>query len=254
MILIILIELIIFMVIIFIFKSRSYLYFLINFFFFIISLSLIILYFGIEFLTFMLILVYAGAVIILFLFVVMLFDGDIVNYNKQSYIKLYCIFVIVEVCIWVCMNDYNECISKYDIYLNYCDNILFTEYYFNVSDVLCNNEDEITKELENNVVGYDLSFYFWLFFQLMKKVYLYYEIDISQDYFINNKMCEYINFNYDENLFNIVSIYLFNNCYFEFYIMSLLLFICLVSTGVLLRMNIKNKIKGIYNKKRYNKK
>lgn len=74
----------------------NYIYLLMVFFFLILLVSVFILFLGFSFITWMLILVYAGAVIVLFFFVVMLFDGNMGAPSKMLLFKFLILFLSLK--------------------------------------------------------------------------------------------------------------------------------------------------------------
>ena len=210
MLLLIILEIILFILFFLLFKTQNYMYLLVQFFVLILVLSTGLLFIQIEFLAFMLVLIYAGAVLILFLFVVMLFDGNIINYNKQKYLGIIRYFVIVQFIIWLYISNYDDVFEKVDN--NY---MLLSMYY-------------------NDGINYDIGF----FYDGIK----YNFSEFLVDNFVSNVDKVFIQYD-DLSLFHEVSIYLFNFCSFEFCIVGLLIFICLLSVGCILKKKmVKNKV------------
>lgn len=86
-----------FMFIINIIKTRVYIYLILNFFVYIIFISFIFYFLHFEVIAFLLILVYAGAVVILFTFVVMLYENHKMVSISSSYLVLLLLYLTTSV-------------------------------------------------------------------------------------------------------------------------------------------------------------
>lgn len=220
MLILIIVEIIIFMWLFLLFKTQNYIYLLLQFLLMIGVMSIGLLLINIEFLAFMLILIYAGAVLILFLFVVMLFDGCVVNYNKQNYNRIIKYFILIQSIIWLYIINYSDVERNYESTINWFENGVVCNNYFNLEKeyFMCVNKNKSIEWFYND-----------------------YEYSISNNYMYNCglKDCKIFNQYDDLLLFNEVSIYLFNYCGFEFCLVGLLIFVCLVSMGSILKFKSK---------------
>jgi NADH:ubiquinone oxidoreductase subunit 6 (subunit J) len=148
----------------------------------------------------MIILVYAGAVVVLFFFVVMLFDGTMALPGRLVLFKFLVLFVCLKCIFVISLASYDsEALSS--LYGDVLDIPgFFSEEDLVVSDLV------IFKEAGDGFVGF-------------------YE---STNLFV------------DVDVFFIVSYYLYTFCVFEFYVCGLMLFICMISVPAIIGVNKNN--------------
>jgi len=137
--------------------SRNSLYSIINFILLILGSCLLLFYLEIEFLSFILMLIYIGAIVVLFLFIIMMFQ-----LNKEE-IKTRYIFNIS---------------SKYLFYFILCIKVIISFIYFNKELIIILNNFSCEFNLYND----DLNIFYNTLFKLHNDIYIYLTI-FNQYYF-----------------------------------------------------------------------